>query len=116
MTASSRRIITALLIVSYGLISACGSGLHVFFDDSHRQVPTNCSPEGERQPDAGPLASDHADCLLCQVTGQGQLLVSPVRAHSEPVAIGEVFLTSPTLPRVLDRLPGDPRAPPTSAA
>ncbi|MEW4570049.1 DUF2946 family protein [Tautonia sp. JC769] len=115
MTAAFQRIITALLLASYGLTSACGGGLHALVDGSHDGAATSCSTEDDHPAPASP-ASDHSDCLICHVAGQGQLLDLPEPIRSESVAIAAVIPTVPTDIRSPDRLPGDPRAPPISPA
>lgn len=115
MTVTSRRIIAGLLLASYGLVSACGAGLHALVDDSHTGAATTCSNEGGHSSPSSP-ASDHSDCLICHVAGQGQLLDNPGPICSGSVGVGEVIPTEPVAHRPPDRLPGDPRAPPGAFA
>ncbi|WP_152049720.1 DUF2946 family protein [Tautonia marina] len=115
MTVAFQRIITALLLASYGLTSACGGGLHALVDGSHDGAAKSCSTEGDHPAPASP-ASDHSDCLICHVVAQGQLLDLPEPISSESVAIGAVIPTIPIDLRSPDRLSSDPRAPPISLA
>ncbi|RUL81322.1 hypothetical protein [Tautonia sociabilis] len=115
MSITLRRIFAALLLASYGLISACGLGLHALVDDSHIGAATDCSTDGDLPSPSSPM-SDHSDCLICHVAGQGQFLNLPEPIRSGSVAVGAVIVTEPVDLRPPDRLPGDPRAPPMPLA
>jgi hypothetical protein len=112
MTAPARRpLIATLLLASYGLISACGSGLHALAEGTHGNSTARCSSEGH-DPAPVPPSGDHGDCVICHVAEQGQLLVQADPIGSQAVELGEAP-TPPTADhRPPDRLPGEPRAPP----
>ncbi len=106
-----RPFIVTLLLATYGLISACGAGLHTLVDVPHRAVATGCCSEGDHSSPCPPV-SDHSDCLICLVAGQGQLVLQPEPICLEWVAVGRVIAIPPTDQHPPDRLPSDPRAPP----
>jgi hypothetical protein len=115
MTASSQRILATLLLASYGLISACGNGLHAWAEGSHGSPESSCSSEPHHStPETPP--PDHSDCLICHVAGQGQLSCPSLPVISTPAEIGEVIALPPLRISEPDRLIGAPRAPPRSLA
>jgi hypothetical protein len=108
MFGRSWRIVVALMLILYGSVSFCGSGLHWLAESSGSHTPAH-------EHDAKPiLRADHSDCALCDCLAQGQLKTEPLRIVSRP-------FTSPHVPLILaavatrDRHPASsPRAPPTA--
>ncbi len=115
MSIVSRQTIVALLFASYGLISACGAGLHLLHDDSHVEIAADCSNEHGHS-STSPLESDHSDCIICHVATQSQFHVQSEPISSGSVTIGEIVLALPIDPHSFDRIPCGPRAPPTLLA
>jgi hypothetical protein len=114
MTSTSRRLIAALLLASYGLVSACGAGLHALVDDSHVVGTGHSSDDDHSTPSSS--STDHSDCLICHVVGQGQILARPEPIPSGSTTVGQVIAAVPIALHTPDRLPSDPRAPPIALA
>jgi hypothetical protein len=97
------------MLVLYGSVSLCGSGLHRLSEPSGSHVPTH-------EHDAKSVRAESSHCSLCDLQTQGQLKTEPIRVVSRP-------FTSPHVPLVLalvatrDRHPSSsPRAPPINAS
>ncbi len=107
----TRRSIVALLLATFGLISACGAGLHQLVDGSTPRIEAGANPGS---PDPGPASWDHghADCSICHALGQSLLAT----AETPTVALGDLRGATPPPESTLDRTPprrrAAPRAPP----
>ncbi len=112
MSTTFHRFICAILLTSYGSISACGSGLHVLVDPSHVESRTNCSSEDDYDSTPSSPDSDHSDCLICHVASQKQLPLRSEPISSESVAIGRINPSVPTNPSSTNSLHAPTRAPP----
>src|SRR6056297_3028784 len=116
MTAPARRHIATLLLATYGLISAFGSGLHALVDGTECRAIAECPSEGH---DPAPIlpSSDHDDhCVICHVAEQGQLLDSIASVCWEAVTFAGNPPNAPPASCSPDRLPVDPRGPPLPLA
>jgi hypothetical protein len=114
MSRSLRQTLVVLMLVLYGSVSLCGSGLHALTEaggahaSSRRHDPKAglTVQANSAQPKSG------AHCVVCEFQAQGQLSSEPFRIISRP-------FTSPHIALVLaliatrDRHPScSPRAPP----
>lgn len=112
MTSSvPRRFLIALVLATYGLVSAGGSGLHALADGGGKGSSV------EQQGGSHHHDSDHGDCLICLVTGQSQLALGAT-PPADPARVTREGPSLPPLanPRSLDHIPSDPRAPPVLRA
>ena len=71
-----RQALIALMLVLYGSVSVCGSGLHHLNEPSGSCVPTHDHDEKSVR------AESH--CSLCDFHMQGQLKTEPIRVVSRP--------------------------------
>jgi hypothetical protein len=105
-----RQTLVALMLVLYGSVSLCGSGLHALTDSggSHASSQTFGSK-------AGPTVragTGTTHCALCEFQAQGQMATEPFRIVSRPFTSPHVALIL-ALVATRDRHPScSPRAPP----
>ena len=81
MTPASRRFIAAFLLAFHGLISTCGSSLHVVLEEEHARTESRASTDSDTHCPA--RSTDHDHCLICHFTDQGQVL-TPFAALESP--------------------------------
>jgi len=103
-----RQILIVAMLSCYGVVSLCGSGLHVLLEHDSSCVATKTGHPA----DGWVLKAWSGHCPICEFQAQGQLPVDPVRLVSRPY-------TSPLVTLILtriaarDRYPtASPRAPP----
>jgi hypothetical protein len=117
MFGRSRRIAVALMLILYGSVSFCGSGLHGLTHDSeschHRDHPHDAGPIVHADPHHDdPGDNDPKDCPVCKFLAQRQLTTEPVRLSSRPFRSPHVRLILAVV-ATRDRQPAcSPRAPP----
>jgi hypothetical protein len=108
MFGRSWRIVVALMLILYGSVSFCGSGLHWLAESSGSHTPSHDHGSNPI------LRADHSDCALCDCLAQGQLTAEPVRIASRPFTSPHVRLVLAVV-ATRDRPPAcSPRAPPTA--
>jgi hypothetical protein len=96
------------MLVLYGSVSMCGSGLHALTDSGI----SHTSPD-QADAHAGPTIKALAGhCSICEFQAQGQLTVEPARVVSRPLTSPHVAMVL-TMVATRDRHPSSsPRAPP----
>jgi hypothetical protein len=108
-----RQTLVALMLVLYGSVSFCGSGLHALTDpgSSHARSEWPVSKEGlSIRAGTGHAGASH--CPLCEFYAQGQMTPEPFRIISRPLTSPHVSLVL-ALVAARDQHPScSPRAPP----
>ncbi len=111
MSRLSRQFVVVTMLILYGSVVLCGSGLHVLTDSDISRTASDRGDRGTGQAIKG--ASGH--CPICEFQAQGQLAVEPARVVSRPHTAPHVALIL-ALVASRDRHPScSPRAPPISS-
>jgi hypothetical protein len=108
-----RQTLVAMMLVLYGSVSFCGSGLHALTDpgSSHLSSEGPDSKEGWTvRAGAGHAGAGH--CAICEFLAQGQMTTEPFGIISRPFTSPHIALVL-ALVAARDRHPScSPRAPP----
>jgi hypothetical protein len=111
MSLSLRRTLVTLILILYGSVSLCGSGLHALGESSGSHTPSH-----QHDSQAEPLVrAEPSHCPLCEFQAQGQLAIGPVCIVSRPFTSPHVVLIVAAAATRDPHLPCSPRAPPALA-
>lgn len=108
----SRQALVVTMLILYGSVSLCGSGLHALADTGISHSSPNRDDQGTRPT----LTAVSGHCAICEYQAQGQLAVEPALVVSRPHTSPHVALIL-ALVSLRDRHPScSPRAPPIALA
>lgn len=109
MSRLSRSIPVVTMLVLYGSVSFCGTGLHMLIDPG-------CLHASDRQRLGPTVKAASGHCPLCEFQAQGQMVIESAAVESRPHTSPNVALI-PTLVATHDIHPScSPRAPPAALA
>src|SRR4051794_25508949 len=91
MPRRSCQAVVVMMLILYGSVSICGSGLHALTDNDR----SLSSPERDDPGSRSTIKANSAGhCALCEFQAQGQMATEPILVVSRP-------LTSPHVARIL---------------